>query len=1002
MIPVRLTLEGIYSYKESQTIEFDHLISSGLFGVFGDTGSGKSTILEAITYALYGETERLNNRDNRAYNMMNLKSNRLYVEFDFRNHEDVLYRATREVKRNQKNFDKVYSPTVMFYEQVEGRWVPLDHSNAERILGLSYNNFKRTIIIPQGQFKEFLELGPADRTRMMKEIFQLHRFDLQDNVKKLRAVSQSKLDHLQGHLQSFENVTTVQIKEKGEALEALVHTQVNSQKIYNEIHHKFQRAKALKQDFVELKTKQESLDKIKQQASYFKELQERVNLFELIENIFTHLLKSESDIKMKLSYKSKKKQESQDELNKKQEQLVHWNASIEKIKEYYQNLSTKRAEERDLKSISEIIQLHSEVEGLGERTRNGEKELTKVQEEIAKYLTEIQKKQEEIATLEQNKIDDTLLFKLQDWFAINKSIQATLKVKVEKLQATQGKLQEHLKLLDQSLKLGDDFQAVYKSKRKEIETDRALLEKKRSNTILQMRLVDHAHALHDGQACPLCGSLEHPDKIKSEGVDSDLKNLEVEIERRQKKEQELFQLHHAILAFQSQVDQFKSELEESQKESNDHSGKFVWDEFDKNQPQVFQVELERSIETNKLIKSIRKELLQKDQHLQELRRNLERYRKALEKLNTDYLTKQTEIKTKESNLITLKSESYQEWSIDQLKEQLVQLIEKNNLVEKEYERLTKELNELLQSIAILTTTVNNLADDEKELAASLKETAEQISQQLANHNISIKQVREVSSWKIDIKSSRQEIEEYKITYQTLNKQITELQQKLTDEEFDEDGFTALEALYLQKSEALKIASVEVVKTQTEMYRLQEEYKKKQAIIVDLEKEQKRIDHLRLMHNLFKSAGFVEYVSSIYLGQLCDIANTRFVRMTRNQLRLVLNDNYEFEIIDNLNEGRSRSVKTLSGGQAFQVSLSLALALAESVQTHAKSDRNFFFIDEGFGTQDSESIQVIFETLLHLNKENKVVGIISHVEELKENVPASLSIFKDSERGSLIH
>jgi len=180
-----------------------------------------------------------------------------------------------------------------------------------------------------------------------------------------------------------------------------------------------------------------------------------------------------------------------------------------------------------------------------------------------------------------------------------------------------------------------------------------------------------------------------------------------------------------------------------------------------------------------------------------------------------------------------------------------------------------------------------------------------------------------------------------------------------------------------------------------------EFSKKENLLKEFSKLQKRAENLKIMTNLFKGAGFVQYVSSIYLRQLCDQANIRFHRMTRNQLSLQLNENNDFEIIDYLNEGRSRSVKTLSGGQAFQVSLSLALALAESVQTNARADKNFFFIDEGFGTQDLESVNVVFETLTSLQKENRIVGIISHVEELKEKIPVSLNIRKDEERGSLI-
>lgn len=193
----------------------------------------------------------------------------------------------------------------------------------------------------------------------------------------------------------------------------------------------------------------------------------------------------------------------------------------------------------------------------------------------------------------------------------------------------------------------------------------------------------------------------------------------------------------------------------------------------------------------------------------------------------------------------------------------------------------------------------------------------------------------------------------------------------------------------------------VVTMTSEIQRLEKEYAKKEQLLKDLAALQKRAENLKLMVNLFKGAGFVQYVSSIYLRQLCDHANVRFHRMTRNQLSLQLNENNDFEIIDYLNEGRSRSVKTLSGGQAFQVSLSLALALAESVQANAQADKNFFFIDEGFGTQDTESVNIVFETLTNLIKENRIVGIISHVEELKEKIPTALTIIKDEERGSLI-
>ena len=96
------------------------------------------------------------------------------------------------------------------------------------------------------------------------------------------------------------------------------------------------------------------------------------------------------------------------------------------------------------------------------------------------------------------------------------------------------------------------------------------------------------------------------------------------------------------------------------------------------------------------------------------------------------------------------------------------------------------------------------------------------------------------------------------------------------------------------------------------------------------------------------------------------------------------------------------MKTLSGGQTFQASLSLALALAESIQKFNQSNQNFFFLDEGFGSLDKESLQIVFDTLKSLQKENRIVGIISHVEDLQQEIDTYLKITNDEEKGSIIN
>jgi exonuclease SbcC len=140
---------------------------------------------------------------------------------------------------------------------------------------------------------------------------------------------------------------------------------------------------------------------------------------------------------------------------------------------------------------------------------------------------------------------------------------------------------------------------------------------------------------------------------------------------------------------------------------------------------------------------------------------------------------------------------------------------------------------------------------------------------------------------------------------------------------------------------------------------------------------------------------------VHLQQLCNAANERFYKLTQQKLRLEVSESNNFLVRDFMNNGQLRSVKTLSGGQKFQAALSLALALADSIQIHSKSKQNFFFLDEGFGSLDNESLGMVFETLRSLRKENRIVGIISHVQEMQQEIDTCLNIVNDEETGSRI-
>ena len=1009
MITVKLTIEGLYSYQERQIIDFSDLTEAGLFGIFGNVGSGKSSILEAIMYVLYGETERLNSKDKRAYNMMNLKSNLSYIEFDFFNFEQKLYRATREFKRNSKRFEDVKSPTVVFYEQKDTEWIPLNHSKAEEIIGLSYENFKRTIIIPQGQFKEFIELGAKDRTQMMKEIFGLHRYDLQDKVAALNSKNLTNLNQLEGKLSGFEEVSEEKIKELEDNLIEQTKVTNQVQEEYTQINESFQRLKALKSDFETLKQKKIDFEKISIQKDEMDQRKVELDRYELIFNAFFQLLENHKKGSNQLDEKSISIENQQKQLALIENQIKEISNQIEAIKNDYDALPIKRKEETDLELIVQVLNFLEEIEKLKARTAKGLREVEEVQENEQKIDASIKTTEQEVKKLSESKIDAQTLMEVGNWFVQNQNLQQS----IQKQQSKIDEQKQQINVFEAQLKTENieisSFENWFNSEFEKLESTKKSIEKQKNELEVQQKLAHFADELHDGEACPLCGASEHPNIIevddvstKFEVVNIELKQIDEKLKSLQKKQNEVQKIVDQKQFIEKQIEQENQVLNELKIQEKNHLNLFVWKDFDPKNIELFEEKKKAAITLDKTISDINKEIETCRETLEKERQSVEKYKNALEKFRLEETEKASQIKQNQANLKVLKFEDFQNETTENVLQNLNDLKIYTTKIEQNYSQFSENLNLLNPKLASQKTSIEIIEKQIIELKDELKINQNKIENALLKYEIEdVGKVQLVLNQQIDLLIVRKELEDFRVLFETLKSSIIELEQKLTEVSFDEEIYQTQEEKLFFVTNQLKEANEIVTKTTTEIERMNKSFGEKKDLLIELEKLQKRALNLQTMRNLFNSAGFVQYVSSIYLKQLCDNANVRFHRMTRNQLSLKMNDNNDFEIIDYLNEGRSRSVKTLSGGQSFQVSLSLALALAESVQTNAKSEKNFFFIDEGFGTQDADAVNIVFETLMSLQKENRIVGIISHVDELKDRIPVALQITKDEERGSLI-
>lgn len=1008
MIPVQLTIEGLYSYRERQTIDFRNLTEAGLFGIFGAVGSGKSSVLEAISFALYGETERLNMRDKRAYNMMNLKSNSSYIEFDFINYENKLFRAARDFKRNSKKFEEVKPNAVTFYENINDKWIPLDHSNAEAIIGLSYSNFKRTIIIPQGQFKEFLELGAAERTNMMKEIFNLQKFDLQNNVFTLNIKNRSELDQLEGQLKGFEEINEETIRIQKEQLAEEQKKLSESNEKLEKASQTYQQLKNLKSDFDSLQQNKEKFSKLSEEKPQIDALETQAEVYDRVFRIFNPLIIEKNKLSKEIAAKRNEKelqikswQETEKTFNTVKEQLTA-------LEPQFKALERSRIQENDLNLIVQILKFSEEIKTLNERTRKGSEKVKEVdlnKEKIQKTIDELSA---QITTLKEQKLDSALLSEVGNWFIQQKNLKKSFQEQTEKIEKHQkqiGEIAEELKPFAYTENYKDDFRI----KKEALETEKKILSQKLDHLKIQKELSRFASELHDGEDCPLCGSKEHPHIVEFHDVNSGLQEIQdslISVEQKtadiQKQEAEIDKILDRRKIFEEQFLSEQEILLQIQKDIENHLLNFTWKQFASNQEEEFEKKRSDSFTLEKKIEETERAIAVERENIDRESKTLEKYKSALEAFRLEEVSKQEQINISRSALKILDWNLYAEKEIKEIEEAYQKLALSNKEIEENYQRTVAQEKILSPKLAEQKTIVSQSEKQITELEKEISGNEEAIAKALTNQNFTeFKEVENILVQEINIQLVRAQVQHFRVEFETLKKFITELELKLKGLSFDNEQFSKAEQHFVEAQNEQKKISDSVVTKTAEIDRLEKEFVKKEELLKELTKLQKRSENLKIMMNLFKGAGFVQYVSSIYLRQLCDHANVRFHRMTRNQLSLQLNDNNDFEIIDYLNEGKSRSVKTLSGGQAFQVSLSLALALAESVQANAQADKNFFFIDEGFGTQDSESVNIVFETLTNLMKENRIVGIISHVEELKEKIPTALNIIKDEERGSII-
>ena len=1020
MIPIRLTIQGLYSYQERQTIDFTKLTSANLFGIFGSVGSGKSTILEAITFALYGRTDRLNlSGDNRNYNMMNLKSNDLFIEFIFETGKDqTAYLAVVKGRRNGKKFEEVRTLDRTAYRQENGNWIPIEPESLEKAIGLSYENFKRTIIIPQGQFQEFLQLGNKDRTQMMKELFNLERFELYYKVASLENRNNAQKQNLEGQLQQLGVIDPEQIKQYEEKiillkseLGQLGKALADNQKIEAEWRQLRELVKKMTDTML-------IMQQLKVQEPEFAALEMTIRNYEQCLIQFKSQLDALLQSDKKINQKNELIERETVSLNKTDAKISSFETTFTEIKKAFDQRDLLRQKADELVKIARLNILQTSLLNDEERIRKGEFILVNTVETIGKLKSE-KEAFDLFLKNEKAKLPDlSMLSQIKTWHTENNNLirqLAELIAQTTKYQKESGAISDALLMKYQEpifsgLTSGADFSVgilFLKEKIDQLKQQIIQLEVEMAHYQVQLKLEEYAVNLHDGEACPICGSTQHPAVFSAVSVADALSQA---LKQKTIREKEIIMANETINQISDMGNRLKFNIEQSsdwllkQKDLDlkiaNHALTFQWAEF-KDEHLVNQAFFTAEV-IQKVIKEKEKELegIANQQEKEIL--NKEKFQTEIEKIRHLLISSQTEIKTLSEQIQLIRIDEYKLKTVAEIESEKLALLQRLTTIEKQHNDITNQLAELRK---IKDTIGGSLDANRKELAMETEvRTAiqEELVTRLKHSNFkSIDEVKDILKQQINLEVQKQKLTDFRQQLNVTQNQISQLEKEIANRSYDSLAHQKLVAEIAVISEQVSQKNQELGKIAELMKKLQTDLKNQSLLRKELDNVELRGENIKTLKALFKSSGFVNYISSVYLQNLCNAANDRFFQLTRQKLSLEITEDNSFQVRDYLNGGKVRSVKTLSGGQTFQAALSLALALADNIQKITDSNQNFFFLDEGFGSLDKDSLSVVFDTLKSLRKENRIVGVISHVEEMQQEIDTHLRIINHEETGSRI-
>ncbi|MGL5346913.1 MAG: AAA family ATPase [Peptostreptococcaceae bacterium] len=1031
MRPIKLTMCAFGPYANKQIIDFEELKGRNIFVISGKTGAGKTTIFDAISYALYGEASGESRETDSLRSHFSDDDVETYVELEFelRGKTYTVNRIPKQKKKKTRGegyTEKGADATLTLPDgKVITKVKPVTDKLIE-ILGITKEQFKQIVMLPQGEFKKLLLADSLERESIFRKIFNTYDFEKIQLELKDKAIGLSKKrskskDKMQTHLESIKGEHDITIDEYVdfplviENLKELIETNKSS---YKNIE------KEAKEIEDKLKIKNIEKANIENNNNLLKEKEELINIVNQLISKKEEFDNKKIDIKnasnaREIKYIEDKFLDVENKIQKRESDYKLSLNNIERLKlnciETKESLKLEEAKDKTREKLTiEIDTLKNiqpkiiELDTLNIKVKDLNKNAKEVQSKIiqTKASNESLKKDKiyyentlkDISSLETKKVE------IENDINNNNKVLDDIRGLFKVIKSYENDKLNHFNLSNEYSKFDIDYLDIKNNFNKMDD-----LYKKEQAGIL-------ATQLKENSPCPVCGSNTHPNpaKLKYDIKIPTKEELKLAKENLDKFELDKTSKLNSLTKLKSDIDNKLDFIEENLiKFSTVLNIDVKYDETTYTEVTLKGKELKIIIDEqqNSLQKIINKIALKdsinnKVKEIEECISLNEKSLITLEETEKIYLKDLTEIATKideykkdiPENIQDIKTLTNTiEIKCKELKEsklKLSKLREENEIISKKLEGEVSTSNEIYKSILELKIERDKLKIDFEnsltEFNFKEKKLYDNAKMLIDNIDVLQKQVEDYDS-KLNLAQSKKEYILNK-TKDLLHIDLMNINDKIILLEADKKN------IYNKKEESHSIldANKYILKS---VETLNVEFK-------EIEDEYRVVGELADLATGKKSPyiSFERYILASYFQDIIEAANIRLEKMTGDRFTLIRKTTkskgagqkgLELEIYDNYTDS-SRDVSSLSGGESFKASLSLALGLSDVVQSNAGGvSLDTMFVDEGFGTLDPQSLDNAIDSLLELQRGGRLVGIISHVEELKERIDAKLEVISTS-------